>query len=409
MLFTHTLPLRGKDRLVYRMLPENGLTYEDPTLKVSLTRGDGAVVIDNSHPKGLLLARALPAFIPLYYRVDAGSGQVHISTNKNRLKKGAEALKAGDLVLLSETGAKILTRTFDGVARPTPVQAETLDQAVDRLEEKLFEAIKRIVAFHSGKKLAMGLSSGMDSSMLAYFLSQLNVDFKCYTSYLDEKNTDYVGAKLVAERLGLDWTPVKLDMETMEKQIRRAIFFAETAEQLHTCMSISRIAMGRLAREAGREVFIMGDSADGAMGDGPFEWSAAKKIAATRGMDINEAWTEQRAWHVEVPMAAYFEAETKSFGHNGLEWISPFVLPDLLTTCLSFSVKNCPHNPRKVPMQVLVKRRMPGIPQIQKKVGFIIGNGMRDRKNPNMGLFSDKTYKKMLPLANKAFERMERI
>ncbi|MCL4296265.1 MAG: hypothetical protein KJ077_11075 [Anaerolineae bacterium] len=408
MLFTHTIPLRGKDRLVYRMLPETGLRHTDPTLQVTLSRGDGAVVIDNSHPKGLLLARAQPAFIPLYYRVDLPNGVVHISTNKHRLKK-ADVVRSGDLVLIGENGVKLLTRTYDAVERPRPVLDETLDQAVDRLDEQLFEAIKRIVAFHDGKQIAMGLSAGMDSSMIAYYLAKLNVNFKAFTSYLDERNSDYAGAKRVAERLGLDWTPVKLDLETMEKQIRRAIFFAETVEQLHVCMSISRIAMGKVARAAGSQVFIMGDSADGAMGDGPFEWTAAKRIAQTKNMDINDAWTEQRAWHVEFPMSDYFEAETKSFGHNGLEWISPFVIPDLLTTCLSFSVKTCPHNPRKIPMQVLVKRHMPGIPEIQKKVGFIIGNGMRDRKNPNMGMFSGQTYKKMLPLALKAFERMERV
>lgn len=405
MLFTQTIPLRGRDRLVYRMLPDAGLRYEDAGLKVNLTRGDGVVVVDNSHPKGLLLARAQPNIIPLFYRVDQAKRVIHLSTNKHQLKKGAQEVSPGSLVLLDEMGQVRLKRVYDTFTLPVNVN-ETLDRAADRVEAALENAIRYCLGFHPGKRLGMGLSGGRDSAMIAFLLHRLGVNFKAYTTYIDPTNSDYIGARKVAETLGLDWTPVKIDLKTVWPLVRRSVYACERTDYTNAGMSVGRVAMGDVAVKDGVQLFMMGDGADGSFGGG-IEWGKARKLAAREGWTLDKAWSQERAIHVQN-MQGYLTSETKSFGLNGLEWISPFLIWSLLETILSLTVETNPHHPEKLVMRILAARHMPHIETLFKKVGFVTGNGMNAEKNRGT-MFTEEIYREALEEARLLAEGQPRL
>ncbi|MCL4296264.1 MAG: asparagine synthase C-terminal domain-containing protein [Anaerolineae bacterium] len=392
MLFTHTIPLRGRDRLVFRMLPATGKVYTENLLNNRLlTRGDGVAVVDNTHPKGVLLARAQPNIVPLYYRVDKERRLLHLSTNKHKLKAPVQTVGDGSFVLLSETGEVLVQRVYDRFDLPDNVQ-ETMDQAADRVEDALETAIRVCLGFHPGKKLALGLSGGRDSAVIAFLLHRLGVDFKAYTTYINEENSDYIGARKVAEFLGLDWTPVHLNLKTVYPLVRRAVYACERTDYTNAGMSVGRVAMGDMAAKDGIELFMMGDGADGSFGGG-IEWGKAKKLAVLRKWSLDRAWAQTRAIHVEQ-MHGYLTSETKSFGFNGLEWISPFLIWSLLETILSLTVQTNPHHPEKMVMRTIAARHMPQIETLFKKVGFVTGNGMNAQKK--QGMFTDEFYRAAL-------------
>ena len=92
--------------------------------------------------------------------------------------------------------------------------------AKQNVKELLIKSIKKRIP-DSKIKVGVLFSGGVDSTIIAKMLKDLNVDFTCYVSGVHEKADDVVHAKKVAEELGLKLKVVLLNEKIGEENQER--------------------------------------------------------------------------------------------------------------------------------------------------------------------------------------------
>ncbi|MCG3207143.1 MAG: hypothetical protein FOGNACKC_00743 [Anaerolineae bacterium] len=394
MLFNGTIDLQNPPRQRYQMLPDTGYTHRELKWGVDLPRNDGSVVIQPSK-HGVVISRARPHITPIYVQINRKERVLRYSSNKFQLDRPKE-LPGGHFMVVAPDGKILTSEEYDRLILPDVVVGESLDEAAARLERGILAGVKACVDFHRGKVWGVGLSGGIDSVLMTHALHRLGVPFKAYTTYIEADNDDYIGARQIAQKLGLDWTPLKIDLNTMYPHVVRAVYAAECSDYTNAGMSVGRLYIGNQAKADGVQVVMQGDGADGNWGIS-LDWGNAKRFMA-QGYTVHEAWQMARAIHIES-MAGYLSAETKSYGANGLEWISPYLTRPVVETILSFDNDNSHFSPSKQPARILAERYFADVRSVFMKRGFVTGNGMNARKKD--GLFTDEFYRRALAAAKK--------
>jgi asparagine synthase (glutamine-hydrolysing) len=135
-------------------------------------------------------------------------------TGENTIFEGVKQIEAGTCIIFKD-GEIAKHRYFD--YRPNLEQ--TIDAASyhGAFENALDDAFRRLGAYSKGRQIAMPLSGGFDSRLIALYLRKFDFDNVITFSYGRPGNRDSEISKLVARELGYDWFFVPYSNETWKK------------------------------------------------------------------------------------------------------------------------------------------------------------------------------------------------
>lgn len=95
---------------------------------------------------------------------------------------------------------------------------------IKELKEKIFSAVQKRIP---EKKLGLLFSGGIDSTIIAFILKKMGVDFVCYTAGLEEKGMkpaeDIEWAQKAAKHFGFKLKVIKIPLSKVEKYIKKIV------------------------------------------------------------------------------------------------------------------------------------------------------------------------------------------
>jgi asparagine synthase (glutamine-hydrolysing) len=132
------------------------------------------------------------------------------------------------------------------------------------LRDEISDAVLRRIEGH--KKIALSLSGGVDSAIVALILAENGIKAKCFSaswedSDKDRYNVDARQAEVIAQNLGLDFQAIKMISPTeLESEIK--IFLQAMEEPNNNPTGVSMIRLYKSIAEQGHRLVLTGDGAD---------------------------------------------------------------------------------------------------------------------------------------------------
>ncbi|MFX1511697.1 MAG: diphthine--ammonia ligase, partial [Promethearchaeota archaeon] len=145
----------------------------------------------------IILARDKVGIKPLWYYHD--NGKFAFASEKRALMKVGiypRELNPRIVLVYNSTTGKLqkFSRSFYST---TPEIPENVNEITTHVSQLLYQAIKKRLSEH---KLGVLFSGGIDSTLIAYILRDLEVPFTCYTAAVQENAPDLLWAKKVAKQ-----------------------------------------------------------------------------------------------------------------------------------------------------------------------------------------------------------------
>ena len=140
---------------------------------------------------------------------------INIKTNKVNIRRGGgfiyDELNPVDSSYIKQVAPGEIVRYKDGkiqnefwseIDNKNLYKGENYSEYLERLDYLLDDAVK--IRCHSPKKIALSLSGGYDSSLIAHYASKYKPDLQAFTlSVNDEKFNEVSRAKLISEKLNI--------------------------------------------------------------------------------------------------------------------------------------------------------------------------------------------------------------
>jgi asparagine synthase (glutamine-hydrolysing) len=149
-----------------------------------------------------------------------------------------------------------ISREFFSVAHELK---ESLPELKAELKIKLLQAITKRAP---SKKFGLLFSGGVDSSLLALILKQLDKDFICYTAALDEPGMkeaeDLVYAKKVASELGLQHRIITIKLKDAEKYLKKVVPIIEDSNVVKVGVALTFFLACEAAKKDNLKVIFSG-------------------------------------------------------------------------------------------------------------------------------------------------------
>jgi diphthine-ammonia ligase len=130
------------------------------------------------------------------------------------------------------------------------------EQILQKLEELLIEAVKKRIL--EDGKLGVLFSGGIDSTLIAFILKKLDIEFVCISVGFHDGEAkipeDIVESKRIANELGFEQERIMLNLDEMERVFKKtAQILKESGEELVTVVNLGVGAVEVAAIEHGKK------------------------------------------------------------------------------------------------------------------------------------------------------------
>ncbi len=161
---------------------------------------------------------------------------------------------------LENGGIEFIDREFFSV---TPEIKAEKEKIKENLRELLTAAMKKRIA---GKKMGLLFSGGVDSSLLALVLKEMDVDFVCYTAALEEdgleKAKDLDFAERAAKEMDLNLKSVRVSLKEVEALLPKIVNLVESSNVVTIGVGLTLYLAARQAKKDGVKVIFSGIGSD---------------------------------------------------------------------------------------------------------------------------------------------------
>jgi asparagine synthase (glutamine-hydrolysing) len=201
-----------KNKLIFKGKIFNGIASDiikDLGFSKAIETFDGEYSTAFYDGKNIFLARDILGIMPLFYQIKDGLNISLMKGDFNELNPREYLIYDGKKVLLKKR------KFFD-------IKPKITEENIEKQLGDLFvESIKKRL---SNKKIGLLFSGGLDSSLIAFILKKLNVDFTCYTAGFVEEGykipSDNVFSEKIANYFGLKNKILKVPLNKIEEVIK---------------------------------------------------------------------------------------------------------------------------------------------------------------------------------------------
>lgn len=134
-----------------------------------------------------------------------------------------------------------------------------LDKIKENLKELITDAIKKRIP---DKKVGILFSGGIDSTLIAFILKKLGIDFTCYTAALNEPNMkpaeDLIWAQKAAEQLGFKLKIKKLRLTQVENYLKTIVPLIEDSNVVKVGVALPLFLSCEMAKIDKNKVIFSG-------------------------------------------------------------------------------------------------------------------------------------------------------
>ncbi|NHI93990.1 MAG: hypothetical protein EAX96_15990 [Candidatus Lokiarchaeota archaeon] len=243
-----------------------------------------------------------------------------------------------------------------------------LDSALQSFNKYLEVNLKRIIGFNN----ALFLSGGIDSSILAYKLNDLRIDFKALI-IANEKEPDYRNAIEIADKLDIEINEIKLTLDKFENIIPEVIKILSDTEEKQVNIAAPFLLGAKYLQKKGFEIAILGQGADELF------------CGYQRYVDFLQVNPDQfKEFHlndIKESVLQNFTRDNAIFSNYGIKICLPYFTENIIKLALSIPVKFLVNNEVKSPIKKFFLREYAkklGIPKIiheKKKIAIQFGSG----------------------------------
>ncbi len=232
---------------------------KDPAVGIRrlIQESNGSFAVTANVNEKVLCGRDVLGVVPIYYgENDSLAG---LASNRKMLWAVglvAEPVPPGNLVEISKRGVSL--KPVRELSQP-PIESISMDEAVERLNGLLLRAVKARCRGFS--KIAIGLSGGIDSGLVAYYLDRCEVDVEPICVGL-EGSRDFWAAEEAADGLGLPLRARSFTLEDVEDDLDDVLWSVEEPDPLKVGVALPLHWAADIAAESGYRVFFSGSGSD---------------------------------------------------------------------------------------------------------------------------------------------------
>jgi len=339
--------------------PQENSTY----LLGSIQKNNSSNIFEVSNPKkinfpysvvkirgdSLSIARDPVGTIPIY----GGKNQKNyaISTHMKYLwAMGMEpkSIQPGNIIEVSSSGVD--EKQIRKISQPA-LQNESINSNVKTLDKLLKKTVTSIIP--KDENLALGFSGGIDSTILAHYLKENEIDISLVCVGL-ENSSEFEAAERAAYSLNLPLNAYQYPISAVEENLEKIIWIIEECNPVNVGIGISLLWATRRSRELGNTVFFSGGGADELFGG--YHKYLGKPRELVRSMIFNDVINSYKK---------NYERDYKVCQSEGLDLKIPYANIELIEYGLSLPVsQKIPENPldtRKIILRALAKKL--GLPE----------------------------------------------
>jgi diphthine-ammonia ligase len=236
--------------------------FKSSNLLEKLNELDGVFAFVYKHNNQVIIARDILGVKPLHYIINADGLAV---------ASEAKALKALNFIDIHELNPRIileynqesntvkeLQRPFFKIDPEHQASNETIQQSTQLL---LDASIKKRIP--KNKKVALLFSGGIDSTYIAHYLKQQNIDFTCYTAAIHDPNSpvepeDLVWAKKVAKELDFNLKIKQININDIPDILKHLVPLIEDSNVVKVSVALTFYLASQAAKEDNCQVIFSG-------------------------------------------------------------------------------------------------------------------------------------------------------
>jgi asparagine synthetase B (glutamine-hydrolysing) len=300
---------------------------EDPAVGIRrlIQESNGSFAVTAMVSERILCGRDIIGVVPIYFgENDSLAG---LASNRKMLWAvglDAESVPPGNLVEISKRGVSL--KPVRELSQPQ-VESMSMDKAVGRLDGLLLRAVE--TRCRGLSRVAIGLSGGIDSSLIAYYLDRCGVDVEPVCVGL-EGSRDFGAAEEAADGLGLPLRAMSFTLKDVEEDLDDVLWGVEEPDPMKVGVALPLHWAAGIAAESGCRVFFSGSGSDELFGG----YQRHAREYAESGDFVRESMFRDVAASYRVN----YERDYKVCVDLGLELRLPFAEVDIVGFGLSLPV-----------------------------------------------------------------------
>ncbi len=224
----HGLEAENDADLLFKLLEKEGLKC--------LKEIDGIYAFGYRKNKEIILARDRIGVNPLWYSEDPF---LFASEKKALEEQGFDAKELHPRHILTYNTSTKEIRTEKRSFHDIDVEEKEIDKAAEEIKDLFLQAVEKRVP---DKELALLFSGGVDSTLIAAALKELDKDFTCYTSGIQHGNVnaprDVEWAEKIAEKMDLDLRVYSAELDEVEQVLPGIVEWISSTSTVKTGVAL---------------------------------------------------------------------------------------------------------------------------------------------------------------------------
>jgi asparagine synthase (glutamine-hydrolysing) len=301
---------------------------EDPTVGIRrlIRESAGSFTVTAKVGERILCGRDVLGVVPLYF----GENDFLAGAASNRkmlwvVGLDAESVPPGNLLEITKHGVSL--EQVRKLSQPQ-VESISMDEAVERLDGLLLRAVEARCRGFS--RVTLGLSGGIDSSLMVYYLDRCGVDVEPICVGL-EGSRDFGAAEEAADGLGLPLRARSFTLEDVEEDLDDVLWSVEEPDPMKVGVALPLHWAAGIAAESGCRVIFSGNGSDELFGG----YHRHAQEYAEAGDTVRESIFRD----VAASHRVNYERDNKVCADLGLELRLPFADVDVVGFGLSLPVR----------------------------------------------------------------------
>ena len=267
---------KNDSEMLFRSLDNTKLDENDNSsakqLKALLNRLDGVYACVYSDRRKIYLFRDLFGVKPMWYfhsnelflfgSERKAIAKIIVSLNSGRSED--KRLSLSDIQELNPRTILVFDKkncTCREYRRPflniMPEHKISKEKILEKLEILYADAIMKRIPDKS-IKIGVLFSGGIDSTLLAFILKKMGVEFTCYTAALDETSQDLIWSRKIAKELGFNLNETITKLDDVEEEIKTVCNIIESSNVVKVGVALPFHLAARAAKRDGVKVLYSG-------------------------------------------------------------------------------------------------------------------------------------------------------